>query len=309
MIPLILAMLLGSTIPRAQRVEVSTIPHLLVGSQGGGSDGPKILRYNLTSGVYDGLFADHGLSGLDPLGMTIGPDQNLYVVVGNGVSVNEVRRYNGATGASMGVFAKDGGMQGPSNVVFGPDGNLYVSSFNNGKVIRFHGKTGAYMGVFAHGGGLETPRGLAFGPDGNLYVVDYNRAAVVRYKGSNGAYIDTFVPKGSAGLGSPSDLKFGPDGNLYVTGGSVGGRIGVFRFDRHTGKFIDLFVSLPDTMAPIDLVFTPEGYLYITVQGEKGGVMVCNATTGKGLKRLVREGAGGGSGGLMNAFGLAYDPS
>ncbi len=303
MIPLILAMLLGSAIPTAQRVEARAIPRLLVGSQGGPAS-PKILSYNLTSSLHESVFSASGLSGLDPLGMTIGPDHNLYVVVTNVLTVNEVRRYNGVTGASMGVFAKGGGLQGPSNVVFGPDGNLYVSSSDNGEVIRFHGKTGASMGVFAHGGGLQSPQGLTFGPDGNLYVVDYDRAAVVRYKGSDGAYMDTFVPKGSAGLGTPSDLKFGPDGNLYVTGGTFGGRLGVFRFDGHTGAFIDMFVSLPDSEVPIDLIFAPDGYLFITVQGSKGGVMACEATTGKKLKRIIDD----SDSGLENAFGLAYDP-
>ncbi len=300
MVPMILAMLLASAIPTTPKVAV--VPRLLVGSQGGGSVSPKILSYSSTTGAYDGLFADEGLKGLDPLGMTIGPDQNLYVVVTDGLTVNEVRRYNGVTGASMGVFAKDGGMQGPSNAVFGPDGNLYVSSSNNAKVIRFHGKTGAPMGVFAHGGGLQSPWGLTFGPDRNLYVVDYNTAAVVRFKGSDGAYMDTFVPKGSAGLSTPSDLKFGPDGNLYVTGDSSSGS-GIFRFDRHTGAFLDMFVSLPDSDYPMDLVFA-DGHLFFTVQGSKPGVGECNATTGKDLKRIVP----GDRGGLENAFGLAFDP-
>jgi DNA-binding beta-propeller fold protein YncE len=301
MIPLILVMLLGSAIPAAKRVEATAPGVLLVGSQGSPAT-PEILSYNAATHRYISAFVHSGLTGLDPLGMTIGPDHNLYVAVTNGLTVNEVRRYNWRTGA-MDVFAKGGGLWGPSNVVFGPDGNLYVSSYDNGKVIRFHGKTGAPMGVFAHGGGLQGPEGLAFGPDGNLYVVDYDRAAVVRYKGSDGAYMDTFVPKGSAGLGTPSDLKFGPDRNLYVTGATFGGRLGVFRFDGQTGAFIDMFVSLPDSEVPIDLVFG-DRHLFVTVGGSNAGVIECDATTGKSLETFTQD----GDGGLENGYGLAYDP-
>ncbi len=40
-------------------------------------------------------------------------------------------RYDGSTGAFLDVFvpAGSGGLDGPLNATFGPDGNLYVGSF------------------------------------------------------------------------------------------------------------------------------------------------------------------------------------
>ena len=47
-------------------------------------------------------------------------------------------------------------------MVFGPDGNLYVSSGDSDEVLRYDGTTGAFIDSFASGGGLDSPFGLAF---------------------------------------------------------------------------------------------------------------------------------------------------
>jgi streptogramin lyase len=258
----------------------------------------RVLRYNGTTGAFAGVSAAGG--GLnDPLGLTIGPDGNLYVASGN---TNSILRFNGDTGAFMGVFASGGGLHGPSNIVFGADQNLYVSSFQSGAILRYNGTTGSFIDTFASGGGLNTPRGLVFGPDHNLYVVDYNDAKVLRYNGTNGSFLGTFVASGSGGLFTPSDLSFGPDGSLYVTGGTFGGNIGVFRYHSQTGAFSGVFASTPPNVAPIDLVFGPDQNLYVTIQGITSGVLRFNGTTGQFIDSFVTN----GSGGLQNPYGLTF---
>ena len=94
--------------------------------------------------------------------------------------------------------------------MFGPDGNLYVTSFGTNQVLRYNGTTGALLGTFvaAGSGGLSLPRGLTFGPDGNLYVGSFGSGDVLRYNGATGAFIDDFVPSGRGGLGGPTFLAF-----------------------------------------------------------------------------------------------------
>ena len=115
----------------------------------------------------------------------------------------------------MDVFVppSTGGLSGPRDVVFGPDGRLYVTSFDTNEVLRYEAGTGNFVDVFvsAGSGGIVNPDGLTFGSDGNLYVVGNGSHNVVRYDGVTGALIDEFVSAGSGGLTGPYRLTFGPD--------------------------------------------------------------------------------------------------
>lgn len=103
------------------------------------------------------------------------------------------------------VPSQSGGLDGPSGLIFGPDGNLYVSSFsyrtNTDAVLRYNGTTGAFIDAFVpiQSGGVDGPTGLIFGPDDHLYVSSANTNEVLRYNGATGAFIDAFVPAQSGG--------------------------------------------------------------------------------------------------------------
>src|SRR5262249_59054831 len=120
---------------------------------------------------------------------------------------SDVLEYNGTTGAFLATFVASGsgGLNVATDLAFGPDGNLYVSSFNSNSVLRYNGTTGAFIDTFASGNGLNGPQGIAFGPDGNLYVSSFNSNSVLRFNGSTGAFIDTFA---SSGLDGPTYLAF-----------------------------------------------------------------------------------------------------
>lgn len=87
----------------------------------------------------------------------------LYV---SSTQTNEVLRYDGTTGASVGVFvtAGSGGLLLPNHLVLGTGGELYVSSVGGDAVLRYDGMTGAFLGEFvtAASGGLDGPTGIVF---------------------------------------------------------------------------------------------------------------------------------------------------
>jgi sugar lactone lactonase YvrE len=111
-------------------------------------------------GAFINYLVEPGAGGLsNPQGLTFGRDGSLYV---SSFNTNQVLRYDGSTGASLGVFASGGGLVNPNGLAFGPDGNLYLSSCGANAVKRYRGTTGAYMGDFAPGGGLKQPTFLTF---------------------------------------------------------------------------------------------------------------------------------------------------
>ncbi len=156
----------------------------------------SVKRYDGTTGAYLGDFVVSGSGGLsEALGLTFGPDGNVYVASGSFFGSN-----------SSAVFR----FQGPSGTT---PGAPMPSAENDGAVFIASGS-----------GGLLTTFGLIFGPDGNgdgqqdLYLPSFetagsNRAkqktaTIKRYDGVTGSFIDTFVTANSGGLDQPNYLTF-----------------------------------------------------------------------------------------------------
>jgi streptogramin lyase len=283
----------------------------------------NILRYDERTGDFLDEFIPAGSGGLGRTeGLVFGPDGNLYVC---SAVPDSILRYDGITGAPLPspgntdatfVPSGSGGLTfgGSSTVgawlIFGPDGNLYVTTADS-KVLRFNGTTGEFIDAFvpAGSGGLQGPRGLVFGPDGNLYVngSDPSPGSVLRYDGTMGTFLDVFVPAGSNpfgdnGSGKPRGLVFGPDGNLYVSNYNS-----VLRYDGTTGVFIDAFVSqgsggLYSGTGPL---FGPDGNLYVRSTDPSfgpGAVLRYDGTNGAFIDQFVPY----GSGGLQGNKGFAF---
>jgi streptogramin lyase len=164
----------------------------------------NVLRFNGTTGAFMDVFASGLLT--RPADLAFGPDGNLYVT---GNHSHNVVRFNGLTGALMGVvtsvagptelaFGPDGflyvgsngtqmvrridpntGSGGPfatlnlngevGDLVFGPDGNLWVAADRGGalsdSILRYDGSTGAFLGNFANvGSGTNRNLGITFMP-------------------------------------------------------------------------------------------------------------------------------------------------
>lgn len=160
----------------------------------GNTRGNSIVIYDEINNTILRDFTTPGANGLrDPDAITIGPDGNVYVSVGGNSGLNlfdptypqdsAVLRFS-LLGEFLGVAASGNGLIRPYGNAFGPDGNLYVSSFRTNEILRFDGKTGAFLDVFASDNnnglgrtnGLNGPNGLLFGPDGSLYVTTQGSA-------------------------------------------------------------------------------------------------------------------------------------
>ena len=157
------------------------------------------------------------------------------------------------------VAPGSGGLRAPTGLVFGPGGDLYVSSALTDQVLRYEGATGAFIDAFVSGGsantGVRFPVDLVFGSDAHLYVSSFENNRVQRYDGQTGAFISSFA---SGHVSGPAGLVFGPGraANLYVSATKTDR---VVRFDGTTGAFVDSFVDNGSggLSAPHFLIFLP----------------------------------------------------
>jgi hypothetical protein len=116
-------------------------------------------------------FVPAGSGGLGRVdGLAFGPDRNLYVLDTNDT---DIKRYDGTTGAFLGVLVAPQGFRSFDDFDFGPDGNLYLTDDAHHSILRFSGLTGAPMPSF----------------------------------GQSGA---NFITPGSGGLANPADVMFLP---------------------------------------------------------------------------------------------------
>lgn len=136
---------------------------------------------------------------------------------------NEILRFDAVNYAPLAPLvdadaAAAAGLAGPTAAVFGPDGNLYVASFDDDRVLRF-GPDGTFVDTFVDSGagGLHGPDiGMAFGPDGDLYVPGWSSASVHRYDAATGLSLGAVVGP-EAGLVAPRGLAWDGDGRMYVS--------------------------------------------------------------------------------------------
>lgn len=168
----------------------------------------SIERVNAITGQPAGTFVSTASGELNnaPNDMTFGPDGHLYVANGN-----NVRRYDGTTGASLGEFVTpgSGGLQRGFALQFLPDGDLLVANGAvPGNILRYDGMTGTSLGVFVTGNGLSLPGGMAIGPDGLLYVASTLGNSILRFNVTTGGFVDTFVS--STAGGQPRYIAFTP---------------------------------------------------------------------------------------------------
>jgi hypothetical protein len=192
-----------------------------------GGQSNNVLRYNMTTGAIDEFISrSGGITG--GKGLTFDSAGNLFVSTSNSSTVLRFQGPNGASpgaplpapGQSGAIFVSQGsgGLNSAQGALgFGPDGNLYIGSFNTNAVLRYNGTTGAFIDTFvaAGAGGLTGPGYLAFRPDGYLYVSSQNDGAVYRYNATTGGFSSKVLQNSSTPYGSGA-LVWDAVGNLYA---------------------------------------------------------------------------------------------
>ena len=164
--------------------------------------GSKIWRTTTT-----GVMTSFPLSaGSSPLGMTLGPDGNLWFTerfanyrIGKITPTGLITEFSIPTSGSW-----------PYYIAAGPDGALWFTENAASKIGRI--TTGGVITEFSlPPSGLGDPLGITAGTDGNLWFTESNANRIARI--TTGGIITEFpVPTSGA---SPILITSGPDGNLW----------------------------------------------------------------------------------------------
>ncbi len=179
----------------------------------------SLVRFDRREGRYDVLGTKGNLTLRQPLGLTVGPDDSIYVA---DVGLQRIVKL-GAKGRIAGVYGSAGELTNPTDVELSPDGQrLYVCDSKAHRVVVFDVASAELVSSFGERGADEGtfhfPTSLAFDGDGNLLVVDQMNARV-QLLAPDGEYLDEFGGRG-VGFGNfsrPKDIAVDDAGFIYVT--------------------------------------------------------------------------------------------
>lgn len=273
----------------------------------------RVLRYDLTTGAFESEFISEAAGGLSiAADLDFGPDSTgdgigeLYVV---SRASNQIRRYNGASGAFIDVFTTS---NNPLSLKFDTGGFLYVSSFNDNTVRRYFPNGTLDTGFNASG--FDKYYGFEIDASGNILVSQANHSTgsnINRHGGTNGQLLNSFgsLPVNSLSLllipafctnapagqvafykadGSAEDSAGTNEGELkngaFFTAGKAGSA--AFSFDG-----VNDMVSVPASASINNQQFTIEGWInFAALSGSVRTIVsrLHDITMGAGSSHILR---------------------
>ena len=210
----------------------------------------------------------------EPNGLSIGPDDNVYVIdTWNG----RIEVFN-SKGKFKETYASDDGFFGPREIVVDPNGLFYVADTGKHRIVKFDPK-GKQIGSWGMKGDkpgeFNEPIGLALDQAGNLYVADRLNFRI-QVLNSGGQFIRQWPVKGWAKEQIDMEPHIALDqtrGLLYVTDGR-GKKVYCYHLDG------SLVTTIEKDFQGNNLFGVPIG----VAVDKDGNVYVADAGPGKVLK-------------------------
>lgn len=293
----------------------------------------SILEYDAITGDFLGEFVPQGSANRDGIYFSSGITfrDNILYANDQGFQVNSsvtnpedtlygrILKFDATTGQYLGEFISGmdltaNGLNFPEDLLFGTDGDLYISGLGGGGVQKFDGTTGAYeetiVSTNPFTGTDLIAAGLNFGPDGNLYISSVlNDNSILRYN-LDSKTVEQFVPSEIAPQ-IPSGSTFTPDGSLFLDATFVsldGSPVGVFQYNGETGADEGFFVDPSNNggmQSASRMRFDKLGNLYIS--DFNGSQIMKFDSAGNPVNGGVFVASD--VGGLYNPGGLAFAPA
>jgi len=158
----------------------------------------KVVRFDLKTGAFVDEFTSTGVP--NGCGHAWDAAGNLLVAqYGDGAN-GRVYRFN-PEGVLIDIFIPTTILQGPVNLWFDAENNLFVADWTLGDVLKFNGETGAFLNTVVNG--LANVEGFAFDDSGALYLCDWTANRVFKYDFTTNS-LTSFITSG--GLQAPNSI-------------------------------------------------------------------------------------------------------
>lgn len=158
----------------------------------------KVLRFN-TDGEKKDEFIETGVP--QSIGLDWDEDGNLYI---SSFQEAQIMKFD-KNGKDLGVFAKDS-LQGPTNIWFGKNKNLYALDWKAGALIIFDSEGNFKEKLIT---GLNRPEGITVQPNGDL-IIGNGATGEVKLYSSDGTFIMNLVEANKGGLKTPNAVIVHP---------------------------------------------------------------------------------------------------
>ena len=182
--------------------------------------------------------------------------------------------YTGSTGDDLGYQSESGGSPesvpvptmgaDPTGIAVGPQGLLYFTEFESGKVGSLFEGLGASDSPSEYaitppandGGAHALPVSIVEGPDANMWFTDFGTSAVGRFSTGNSSIVEYSTPTPSA---DPDFITVGTDGALWFTE-EAANKIGRIT----TAGTITEYSVAPNCTTPIGIAVRSNGVVWVT---------------------------------------------
>ena len=173
------------------------------------------------------------------------------IYVAGFLGTGQIFQFDGQTGTQLNQFGSGGSFNGPTDVVVGPNGNLFSAAYNSFLVREFD-PSGTPDSVFASG--LNFTSGLAFDANDNLWITHSNK--LVQLDPTGTTELQT-INLGFWGSG----IDFAANGDLYIAGYSTGD---LYIYDGTSVSWVDTNMSNPEQVA-----VGSDGNIYVADSGNQ----------------------------------------